>query len=244
MASTATLLTRRQVAALLGVSEDAIKARDNEAFHPSKGADGGWRYPPEEVAAVLRGLVGGDSGPEPTGAVCAAAFELFETGKKLTEVVIALKQPPGLVRSLRSEYDEMIASLTITPASVAHMAQALQTPIRNEEQLVSLVADLGQRLGEEYQRGYDAGLADANDPGEIVDPTTGERRPLKLDDVAASSKIVKERWGRTDEGNPGPRSGGPSIPPFQAGGREQQDHNPNAPRPKAGAQGTVIEPSK
>jgi hypothetical protein len=243
MASTSPQLTRRQVASLLNVSESEVKKQDNAVLHPTNGSDGSWRYAPEEVAAVLRGLVGGDSDPEPTGAVCAAAFELFEAGKKLTEAVIALKQPPGLVRSLRSEYDEMIAGLTITPASVALMAQALQTPIRNEEQLVSLVADLGQRLGEEYQRGYDAGLADANDPGEIVDPTTGRRRPLKLDDVAAGSKIVKERWGRTDEGKPRPRSDG-SIPPLQAGGREQREHNPNAPGPKAGAQGTVIEPSK
>ena len=196
MASTPTLLTRRQVAALLGVSETEVKARDNEAFHPTKGADGSWRYPPEEVAAVLRGLVAGDSGAEPTGAVCAAAFELFEAGKKLPEVVIALKQPPALVRSLRSEYDVMAASLTITPVSVAHMAQALRTPIRDEAQLVSLVADLGERFSREYQRGYDAGFADANDLGEIVDPLTGKPRPLKPDDVAAGSKAVEERWGR------------------------------------------------
>jgi hypothetical protein len=196
MASTPTLLTRRQVAALLGVSETEVKARDNEAFHPTKGADGSWRYPPEEVAAVLRGLVVGDSGAEPTGAVCAAAFELFQAEKKLPEVVIALKQPPALVRSLRSEYDVMAASLTITPVSVAHMAQALRTPIRDEAQLVLLIADLGERFSREYQRGYDAGFADANDLGEIVDPLTGKPRPLKPGDVAAGSKAVEERWGR------------------------------------------------
>jgi hypothetical protein len=197
MASTPTLLTRRQVAALLGVSETEVKARDNEAFHPTKGADGSWRYPPEEVAAVLRGLVVADSGAEPPGAVCAAAFELFEAGKKLPEVVIALKQPPALVRSLRSEYDVMAASLTITPASVAHMAQALRTPIRDEVHLVSLVADLGERFSREYQRGYDAGFADASDLGEIVDPITGKSRPLKPDDVVAGSKAVEERWGQS-----------------------------------------------
>jgi hypothetical protein len=196
------------VASLLAVSEAEVKTQDNVAFHPTKGADGSWRYAPEEVAAVLRGLVGGDTGPEPSGAVCAAAFELFEAGKKLPEIVIALKQPPGLIRSLRSEYDAMIASLTIASASVAQMAQALHTPIRDEQQLVSLVADLSQRLSGEYQRGYDAGLADANDPGEIVDPTTGEKRPLKLDDVAAGSKIVNERWGRTSQGKPASRSDG------------------------------------
>ena len=36
MTNTATLLTRRQVAALLGVSESEVKARDNVALHPIK----------------------------------------------------------------------------------------------------------------------------------------------------------------------------------------------------------------
>jgi hypothetical protein len=208
MANTATLLTRRQVAALLGVSEGEIKARDNMAFHPVKGADGSWRYPPEEVAAILRGLVVGDSGAEPNGAVCAAAFELFQAGKNLPAVVIALKQPPALVRNLRSEYDVLAASLTVTPASVAHIAQVLEAPIPDEAQLVLLIADLRERFGQEYQRGYDAGLADANDLGEIVDPITGKPRPLKPDDVAAGAKAVEERWGRTDQGKPASRSDG------------------------------------
>ncbi len=206
MANTATLLTRRQVAALLGVSESEVKARDNVALHPIKGADGSWRYPPEEIAAILRGLVVGDSTAEPSGAVCAAAFELFDAGKNLPSVVITLKQSPALVRSLRSEYDVMAASLTVTPASVAHIAQALGTPIRDEAQLVLLIADLRERFGQEYQRGYDAGLADANDLGEIVDPITGKPRPLKPDDVAAGAKAVEERWGRTDQGKPASRS--------------------------------------
>jgi hypothetical protein len=124
-------------------------------------------------------------------------------GKRPPEIVIALKQLPGLIRSLRSEYDSMVASLTITSASVARMAQALLTPIRDEEHLASIVADLGQRLHGEYQRSYEAGPADANNPGEIVDPTTGERRQLKLklDGGAAGSKDVRERWGRTNEAN-------------------------------------------
>ena len=53
MANRATLLTRRQVAALLGIAEADVRARDNEAFHPIKGPDGSWRYPPEEVAAEV-----------------------------------------------------------------------------------------------------------------------------------------------------------------------------------------------
>ena len=42
----------------------------------------------------------------------------------------------------------MAASLTVTPASVAQIAQALGTPIRDEAQLVLLIADFRERLAE------------------------------------------------------------------------------------------------
>jgi hypothetical protein len=196
MASNATLLTRRQTAALLGVPEAEVKARDNEAFHPVKGPDGGWRYQPEEVAVVLRGAFGDRPGAEPTGSVCADAFELFQAGKKLTEVVIALKQPPALVRSLRAEFDAMALSLTIAPTSVETMAKVLGTTIRDEAHLVALVEAFSDRLRLEYRNGYGAGMTDANDLGEIVDPGTGKKRPLKQDDIAAGMITVEERWGK------------------------------------------------
>jgi hypothetical protein len=59
-------------------------------------------------------------------------------------VVVALKQPPALVRGLRAEFDAMAASLTVTPVSVE---------------------------------------------------ATGKKRPLRQDDVAASTKAVEARWG-------------------------------------------------
>jgi hypothetical protein len=183
MANTATLLTRRQTAALLGITEAEVKTRDNEAFHPIKGPDGSWRYPPEEVAAVLRGVVAGDPGADPSGATCAAAFELFQSGKKLPDVVITLKQPPTLVRHMRAEYDQMAGSLTIAPESVAAVAQALSQPIRDEANLVEILAGLGDRIRGEYHRGFDAGLAEANDLGEIVDLATGKKRPLRAEDL-------------------------------------------------------------
>ncbi len=57
MGSSATLLMRRQVAPLLEKSEAEVKARDGEAFHPIKGPDGSWRYPPEEGRRVARALL-------------------------------------------------------------------------------------------------------------------------------------------------------------------------------------------
>jgi hypothetical protein len=39
-------------------------------------------------------------------------------------------------------------------------------------------------------------MTDANDLGEIVDPGTGEKRPLKQDDIAAGMMTVEQRWGK------------------------------------------------
>jgi hypothetical protein len=183
MASTSTLLTRRQVGALLGVAEAEVKARDNVAFHPTKGPDGSWRYQPDEVAAVLRGVAGGEPGVEPNGAVCAAAFESFRDGKSLTEAVIALRQSPVVIRTLRAEYDRMASHLTICPDSLEQLAVLLRARPRDHAHLLGLVAQLHDRAQHEYQRGYEDGLAEAGDLGEIVDPSTGQTRPLKREDI-------------------------------------------------------------
>jgi hypothetical protein len=194
MATTAPLLSRRQVAALLDVSEAEVKTRDNLTFHPSKAADGSYRYKPQEVAAVLRGIAGGDPGAEPNGAVCGAAFELFKDGKSLPEAVIALKQVPSVIRGLRVEYDAMTLCLTIGQPSIETLAKILRGRPRDEAHLVELVTALSEQLGTEYRRGHEDGVAEATDLGEIVDPSTGKKRPLGQDDIAAATRSVAERW--------------------------------------------------
>jgi len=196
----AVLLSRRQVAALLNESELEIKGRHDTTLHPIKGADGSWRYQPEEVAALLRGLSGGEPGVEANGAVCSAGFELFRDGKSLTDVVITLRQTPAVVRNLRVEYDSMAACLTIGQEPLARLSGVLRATPRDEAQLFELVAGLAARAEQEYRRGYEEGLADATDLGEIVDPSTGKKRPLDRGDVAAAARNVEERWqsgGRT-----------------------------------------------
>jgi hypothetical protein len=194
MANTATLLSRRQVAALLGVSEAEVKSRDNLTFHPSKAADGSYRYEPQEVAAVLRGVAGGEPGAEPNGAVCSAAFGLFKDGKSLPEAVIALKQVPSVIRGLRVEYDAMTSCLTIGQPSLETLTQVFRGRPRDEAHLVELITALSEQLATEYRRGHDDGVAEATDLGEIVDPSTGKKRPLGQDDIAAATRSVAERW--------------------------------------------------
>jgi hypothetical protein len=194
MASSATFLTRRQVAALLDTSETEVKARDNEVFHPVKGPDGSYRYPPDEVSGVLRGAISGDGYIEPAGAICAAAFELFQKNTKLPDVVIVLKQAPALVRALRAEYDAMAAALTIAPATLATLERIVRIPVRDEAGFVSLVESLGERVRAEFERGYKAGLEEAQDAGEIVDPESGKKRRLDPAEVAAHARAAEERW--------------------------------------------------
>jgi hypothetical protein len=194
MATTATLLSRRQVAALLGVTEAEVRTRDNLTFHPTKAADGSYRYEPQEVAAVLRGVAGGEPGAEPSGAVCGAAFELFKDAKSLPEAVIALKQVPSVIRGLRVEYDAMTSCLTIGQPSIETLAKILRGRPRDEAHLVELTTALSEQVQAEYRRGHEAGLADASDLGEIVDPSTGQKRPLGQADIVAATRSVAERW--------------------------------------------------
>ncbi len=194
MATTATTLTRRQVAALLDETEAEVKGRDNVSFHPGKAGDGSYRYDPREVAAALRGVAGGEPGAEPNGAVCGAAFELFRDGKSLPDAVIALKQVPAVVRGLRVEYDTMTSSLTIAPPSLEALSKALRVRPRDEAHLVELVTTLSEQVASEYRRGHEDGIAEATDLGEIVDPNTGKKRPLGQDDIAAATRSVEKRW--------------------------------------------------
>jgi hypothetical protein len=194
MGSNSSLLSRRQTAALLGVSEAEVKARDNVTFHPTKANDGSWRYQPEEVAAVLRGVSGGEPDVQPNGAVCAAAFESFRDGKSLPDTVISLKQSPAVIRQLRADFDAMAACLTLGPASLDRLAEVLRTRPKDEQHMVELVSELNGRLRHEYERGHEDGLAEASDLGEIVDLSTGQKRRLDRNDIEDAAQKTAEHW--------------------------------------------------
>jgi len=197
MGNMAVMLTRRQVAALLAVSEEDVKGRDGEAFHPVKGRDGSWRYPPEEVAVVMRGGYAVGPGFDPSGAVCSAAFKLFKESTTLVDVVIALAQTPTVVRGLRAEFDNLVGGLVLSAEIVAGAEKVLGVSIRNDREFTSLIGALERRLASEFDRGYIAGTADANDLGEIVDPATGARRSISGADAAAGLRAAQQRWSET-----------------------------------------------
>lgn len=194
MASNPTYLSRRQVAALLSVDESVVKARDNATFHPVKAADGSWRYPPEEIAAVLRGLNPDDSGGGLSGAVCAEVFEQFKGGKPMADVVIATKQPPSVIRALRGEFDAMTETLSISRENLQVIDKVFEADIKDDAQLIAVLRSLVSKLELEYHRGYDDALAEASDVGEIVDRATGKTRPIEAAEVTAALRTVNERW--------------------------------------------------
>jgi len=186
--NTTTKLTRRQVAALLGILESEVKAKDGDTFHPTKGKDGSWLYSVDEVVIAVRG---GDTTVDTgkTGAVFARAFELFKQGKTLSEVVIALQQVPETVRSIRAEYDAMAGSMVLSKKTVSLIEGSSQSRVRDEMQLLCLI----ERLQIERDTAYREGHADAGDMGEVLDRRTG-----KMVSVGANSAATGPRHRPVD----------------------------------------------
>jgi hypothetical protein len=71
-------------------------------LHPQRDDAGVWRYDPADVirAAAKRGI----KGSRTEGETAAIAFQMFEIGAGLREVVMALHLTPGHVRELYSDF--------------------------------------------------------------------------------------------------------------------------------------------
>ena len=200
-AKTDTLLSRRQIAAILGISEGEVKQRDNTVFHPTKAADGSFRYSINELLSALRSPTGHDGETASDGATFAKAFVLFSEGKNLMEAVIALQQPPAVVRALRAEFDSMAGTLTIPIETVALIEAASKKAVRNADQLLELF----DSLRTERSAAYEQGLEDANNYGDVLDPRTGQLVPL--------NKLT-----------PSDRHGPPDLSPSAATPRRKKDN--------------------
>lgn len=101
--------TRPRVAERLGVSVASIRRLEGSVLHPVRDADGIWLFRFEEVEAVSqqrRGKVRRQA-PDP-GAIASRAFQMFEGGRNLREIVIELHVTPQAVRAL---YDEWLIGL-------------------------------------------------------------------------------------------------------------------------------------
>ncbi|HVV51742.1 MAG TPA: helix-turn-helix domain-containing protein [Polyangia bacterium] len=102
-------MTRSQVAHQLGIGVTAVhRLRVSGELHPQRDDAGVWRYDPADVirAAARRGV----RGPRTEGETAARAFEMFEMGAGLREVVMALHLTPEQVRQLYSDFKSSLYS--------------------------------------------------------------------------------------------------------------------------------------
>jgi hypothetical protein len=115
-------LTRNQAADLLGVSQMTLLALERrEQLHPRRVMridNGGHQrmlyvYDPQELAALpyrARSVV------HTPGEIAARAFELFNEGRLVSEVVVELRQSPDDVEILREKwFNSGGANFVITP---------------------------------------------------------------------------------------------------------------------------------
>jgi DNA-binding transcriptional MerR regulator len=98
------LLTRTQVARQLGVSITTVhRLRQKGYLHPQQDVDGIQRYDLFEVVRVggIRGL----THKRTEGETTSLAFQMFERGSELAEVVITLQLSTDEVRQLYRDFN-------------------------------------------------------------------------------------------------------------------------------------------
>jgi hypothetical protein len=82
-------------------------------LHPQRDDAGVWRYDP---ADVIRAARRGIKDHRTQGETAAIAFQMFEMGAGLREVVMALHLPPGQVRQLYADFKTSLYETSRTPS--------------------------------------------------------------------------------------------------------------------------------
>ena len=147
-----------------------------QELHPSQDSVRRWRYSPAEVA---RQVSGGVLSSRDEGKTTAAAFAMFREAKTLADVVIALELPVGQVRRMRTEYDALAGMVSICQEDIAALRELLGGDVPQEG--AALVCAMTEAVQRAYARGYGDGRSEAEDYGEIIDFSTGQRRRVPPD---------------------------------------------------------------
>jgi hypothetical protein len=167
-----TWLTRPQVAALIGMTEEEVAALDEKVLRPVREGDRSWRYDPTEVGTYLRR---GAGAAVDAGEIAAKAFEMFEAGKNEVAVVVATRRIPSEVHALRVEYDKMAGALTLPTDSAAVFRRLFGENI--DPTTIGQVVE--RELEARYAKGHREAAEEGEDYGELIDPVTNERRKVK-----------------------------------------------------------------
>src|SRR5262245_8625511 len=142
--ASATGLTRQQVADQLGVGITTVlrMCRRGE-LHPKLGANGVWRYDPAEV--VRLGAQRTNPGRRTAGQTAAAAYQMFDTGAELKDIVLTLQISADEVRA---HYRDWKSSLDDPPpVTLGPGAALLDEDPHADEAFARMIAEAHARFG-------------------------------------------------------------------------------------------------
>jgi hypothetical protein len=89
--------------------------------------------------------------PNEEGEVAARAFEMFEEGRAVREIVIALRQRPERIERLHDQWEDFGGSeLVITPVANRELERLLG-PFVGVADIVERVAELAKKLASQSQ---------------------------------------------------------------------------------------------
>jgi hypothetical protein len=118
------VLSRRQVAEILGISLSTVRRLEGQELHPVV-RDGVNYFVPSEVEAISRSLA---LGPRSDGRLAAQIFVLLEQGLDLREIVVRAQVSPVQVRELYEEWCLSLEDGRQLRWSQLHLAQAPPPP--------------------------------------------------------------------------------------------------------------------
>jgi hypothetical protein len=177
-------LTRKQVAALLGVAETSVRRLEGTHLHPIRRG----RFVFFDAQEVERCAAEGTRRQPDSGEIAARAFELFRSGRDFRDVVIELRQTPDRVRQLYREY--ALGSDLLMPAAVrvaieelgicdegrpidaGGILRMLRNLAEGNRRLVQRTIDQAQTI-ENLRRAVETSR-ESHHPGRIDGPTTTE----------------------------------------------------------------------
>jgi muconolactone delta-isomerase len=136
-------LTRKGVADVLGVSIFKVRSMEDRELHPNK-VDGIHYFDAEEVAAVARRMAPKHrrSGERTAGEIAALAFQAFDDGQDLHQIVTELRIPPEKVRALYREWRE--PDLEQHELALRKQARLKDEQRRHEQEMASLERNLAR----------------------------------------------------------------------------------------------------
>lgn len=206
-------LRRTEVARRLGVSLTTLRRMEGTRLHPATGADGVHLFDEAEVEAAVvtyRGIRARSAASlKPSdGEIAAAAFELFDNGTSLVDVVKQLQVAPDRVGALHRAWASLrqgnlaALSLPVTTAE-GELAAAVFRLFAEGKTPNEVVVALGQSPA--TIRGlHDDFKSLANSAGELVLPSAAVQElaellpgaPTTVDELVASARLLHERTQR------------------------------------------------